>query len=81
MSESDGNYDVFQDRVSSAILEKYSTTPHKKIAKRYRKSAPAAEPSILSGLENGEIDPAELADFIEVIPKLLPKCMSSLSPV
>jgi hypothetical protein len=66
MSE-DGNYDVFRDCLSSAVLDKYTNGPQKKKAKRARKSASPASSSIERSAESGEINTAELAEFIEVI--------------
>lgn len=80
MSEDDG-YGIFKDCLSSAILETYSTRPEKKRARRPRKSAEAPSSLTESGSENGEIDPTELAEFIEVIPdscrSTCPSCVIS----
>jgi hypothetical protein len=67
MSEDGGNYEVFRDCISSAILEEYSNAPQKKKVRRPRKGTQRASPSTERGSENGETDAAELAEFIEVI--------------
>ena len=66
MSVADSNCEIFKDCLSSAILEKYSSGTPKRMAKRSRKSARAAPSSSQTVTGDGEIDPAELAEFIEV---------------
>lgn len=73
VSMSEENDKIFQDCFSSAVLERYSTAPRKRMAKRSRKSAPVPTSSTQTGSENVETDPAELAEFIEVIAGILPK--------
>lgn len=73
MSEAEGNYEVFKDCLSSAVLDKYAVRL-RKVAKRPRKSLKAPPSSNRRGPQTEEeFDPAELADFIEVLPKSLPK--------
>ncbi len=81
MSDTEDNYEVFKDCLSSTFLQKYSAAPPKKTAKRPRKSARSAGCSIGSGSEDGGTDAAELADFIEVIPNFTPKHTSQLSRI
>ncbi len=67
MSAEHDNFEIFKDILSNTILERYSTSPRKRMAKRIRKSAQAPATSIQSEDESPQTDPAELAEFIEVI--------------
>ncbi len=76
-----GNYEVFRDCVSAAIIEKSSRHKPRHAKKRVskaRKGSTAAlkksagENQETMAAENGSSDPAELADFIEVsIPQII----------
>lgn len=70
MSAEHDDSEIFKDVLSIAILERYSTAPRerKRMAKRSRKSAQTPTSPIETGDENTKTNPAELAEFIEVMP-------------
>jgi hypothetical protein len=74
MDGSNNNYDVFRDCVSATVLAKSAIKPSKQPKKRVARSArdPAASPGrskedAVSTASAKEDDPAELAEFIEVV--------------
>ena len=75
MEEKSGNYEVFRDCVSATVLANSTKRDVKQSKKRTSRGLPG--PAIVLEMESSpspvaeENDPAELAEFIEVVSEIL----------
>jgi hypothetical protein len=76
MEDGNSNYEIFRDCVSATVLSKSSRGPTKKQKKRVPRGQEVPPDSTKSEIElqsdvaDAEDDPAELAEFIEVLSRV-----------
>jgi len=73
MEDGNSNYEIFRDCVSATVLSKSSRGPTKKQKKRVPRGQEVptkSEIELQSDVADAEDDPAELAEFIEVLSRV-----------